>query len=165
MRNSAIKPERFSAFTPGEDVGASPWLAIDQQMISQFGEATRDPDPMHIDPDWAKRNAPYGGTIAFGFLTVSLLTNLLHGALKSAPTREPTTAGYFMNYGFDHQRLITPVPVGSRIRGHFRTLDIRENANGKHIVKFGCEIEIEGVDKPALSAEWLAVWVMPDAGA
>lgn len=165
MRKPATDLKNFDMFTPGEEVGVSPWLGVDQEMISQFGEATRDPDPMHVDPDWAKENTPYGGTIAFGFLTVSLLTCLLHGALGTSPSREPTTIGYFMNYGFDHLRLVSPIPVGSRVRGRFKTLEMRENQNGKRIVKFGCAVEIEGQEKPALIGEWLAVWVPASAEA
>jgi acyl dehydratase len=154
----------FEVFVPGKELGTSSWLTVTQDLVSAFGESTLDPDPMHLDPDWARRNTPYGGTIAFGFFTVSLLTHLLHQALGSSPSRDVTDQGYFLNYGFDHLRLVSPVPVGSRIRGSFRTLESRFDDQGRNLVKLGCEIEIEGQERPALVAKWLAIW-MPPTGA
>ncbi|MBV7255315.1 MaoC family dehydratase [Pacificimonas sp. WHA3] len=154
--------EKFAGFAPGTKVGTSAWLTVDQPMIDQFGDATRDPDPMHIDPEWARENAPYGGTIAFGFLTVSLLTHLLHSAMDTKLSREAAGTGHFMNYGFNRLRLVSPVPTGAQVRGKFSTIDLRENERGRIIVTFQSEIEIEGKDRPALVAEWLAVWVKPE---
>ena len=149
----------FKIFTPGEEAGVSPWVRVDQDMISGFGRVTLDPDPMHVDPEWAAENTPFGGTIAFGFLTVSLLTHFLHAAIGSASDRDHSDAGYFMNYGFDRLRLVSPVHVGKRIRGRFRTLENYKDEKGRQMVKFDCEIEIEGEDRPALVAEWLAIWI------
>ena len=73
--------DTLNSLTPGAEVGVSPWLTVSQTMIDTFGHATLDPDPMHVDPDWAAANSPYRGTIAFGFLTISLLTHLLHGSM------------------------------------------------------------------------------------
>ena len=153
----------FELFVPGEVLGKSKWVEITQELVSEFGKSTLDADPMHIDPDWAKEHTPYGGTIAFGFFTVSLLTHLLHDTLGTSPAREPADQGYFMNYGFDHLRLVSPVPVGSRVRGAFRTLDNRFDEKGRNIVKIACEIEVEGQARPALVAEWLAIWIPPEA--
>src|SRR3569833_976367 len=102
--------------TTHESVLVSEWVVIDQNMISQFGALTLDPDPMHMDPEWAKANGPYGGTISYGFLTMSLLSHLVH--LVRGADVGPRT-GHYLNYGFDRLRLVSPVRVGSRIRGRF----------------------------------------------
>ena len=81
MSSNQLSMVEFSGFEPGDVVGVSSWVHIDQAMISGFGKVTLDPDPMHIDPDWATKNAPYGGTIAFGFLTMSLLTHMMHDTI------------------------------------------------------------------------------------
>lgn len=164
MSDSIRELTTFSRLSPGEEIGVSPWVLVDQDMITNFGDATRDPDPMHVDPDWARANGPYGGTIAFGFLTISLLTHLLHSALGQEPGGDPAKQGHFLNYGMDYLRLVSPVPVDSRVRGRFKTLEKRVDDKGREIVKMGCEIEIEGGDRPALVAEWLAIWVPPEDG-
>lgn len=146
-------------FAEGSDLGKSPWVTVDQQMITNFGETTLDPDPMHINPAWSKENSPYGETIAFGFLTSSLLTHLLYGALSMNLVEDVSKQGYVMNYGMDYLRFISPVPVNSRIRGHFKVLHNGVDKKGRNIVKFGCEINIEGVEKPALIAEWLGILI------
>jgi acyl dehydratase len=159
METPPQKPNKSKFFTVGKELGYSPWVRIDQEMISKFGEATLDPDPMHVDPDWARENSPYGGTIAFGFLTSSLLTHMMHGVLGTKTAGDATDEGYFMNYGMDYLRFISPVPVNSRIRGHFKILDNRIDDRGRNIIKYDCEINIEGVDKPALVAQWLAIFI------
>lgn len=149
-------------FAPGTDIGKSSWIAVDQNMISTFGETTLDRDPMHIDPEWAKENSPYSGTIAFGFLTSSLLTHMLHSAMGTSNSWDASSHGYFMNYGMDYLRYINPVPVDSRIRGRFKTLDYRMDKKGRRVVIFACEVEIEGEERPALAAEWLTIFMPHD---
>ena len=101
----------------GPDVGISDWKTIDQEMIDRFAALTGDDGPIHTDPEEAMRVAPFGGTIVQGFMMMSHLT----GFAKSL--RIPQTGVAFrLNYGFDRVRIITPVPVGSRIRGRF-TID------------------------------------------
>lgn len=156
-----VEPNRFVGLEVGQNLGCSPWIKVDQAMISGFAQVTRDPDPMHIDPDFAAANGPYGGTIAFGFLTLSLLTHMLHGTLGSDPARGAGEAGHFLNYGIDYLRLINPVKVGSRIRGHFEVQERRTDEKDRELVKFGCRVEIEGEDRPALVAVWLAIWMPP----
>ena len=146
----------FAAYRPDEIIGVSNWLKIDQEMITQFGGLTRDPDPMHVDPVWARAHSPYEQTIAFGFLTMSLLTHLLHDAMAGSAERE---AGHYLNYGFDRLRLVAPVPVDSRVRGRFRLLDRKTDAKDRYLSRIDVEIEVEGATKPALVAEWLAMWV------
>ena len=121
----------------------SEWLQVTQSMIDQFGKVTLDPDPMHQDPDWARRNSPFGHTIAYGFLTVSLLTKLLYSARKGREGGE--RAGFaFLNYGFNRLRLVSPVRAGARIRGHFVRLgDAGTTGAGHPIHRHECRIEIE----------------------
>jgi acyl dehydratase len=109
-------------------------------------------------------NGPFNGTIAFGFLTMSLLTHLLHDVLGTDPRRHDPAHGYYLNYGFDRLRLVSPVRVGSRIRGTFRVAEVKPDAKERSIVKFAATVEIEGSDRPALVAEWLTVWVPPEQG-
>ena len=143
------------------EVGVSEWIVVDQAMIDAFAAATRDPDPMHINPQWAAANGPYGGTIAFGFLTISLLTHLLHSATGTAPSDDAASQGHYLNYGFDRLRLVAPVPTGSRIRGRFVKQRQEQDEKGRWLTTFGCTIEIEGVERPALVADWLSIWVPP----
>jgi len=151
----------FHTLPPGTAIGHSEWIRVTQAMIDQFGAATLDPDPMHVDPDWARTQGPFPHTIAFGFLTVSLLTRLIHSATHTGSVHDPGRTGYYLNYGFDRLRLVAPVPVDSRIRGHFRVLETRRDEAGRQVTKFGCEIEIENGTRPALIAEWLSIWVPP----
>jgi len=157
----AVTIDHAAGFTPGLDIGASDWMVVDQAMISAFGAVTRDPDPMHVDPAWARRDGPYDDTIAFGFLTMSLLTNLLHSALGTCSERVPTS-GHYLNLGFDRLRLVSPVPVDSRIRGHFKVGSAARDARGRIRVSFDARIEVEGSDRPALVAQWLSIWVPDD---
>lgn len=146
---------------PGTEIGVSAWVLIDQDMVDRFAEVTKDPDPLHNDPEWARANGPFGGTTAFGFLTMSLLTHMFRTVVEH-DLRE-TDLGLFLNYGFDRLRLVAPVPVGKRIRGRFTMGDRRADAGGRWIVRFLCEVEIEGSERPALVAEWLSAWVPPRA--
>ncbi|UTP38310.1 MaoC family dehydratase [Phenylobacterium sp. LH3H17] len=158
----AVTQDVLSSLEAGDDIGTSDWLVVTQEMIDAFGAVTRDPDPMHIDPHWAAANGPYGGAIAFGFLTVSLLTHLLFDAMHTSSHRDPSTMGHYLNYGFDRLRLVSPVPAGARIRGRFTTLSRRQDDKERWITTFGCTIEIEGGDRPALVADWLSIWMPPE---
>jgi acyl dehydratase len=130
-------------------------------MITRFGEATLDHDPMHVDPAWAA-TGPFGTTVSFGFLTLSLLTHMLHQTLGSDSSSYDPRRGYYLNYGIDRMRLVTPVPVGSRIRGKFVLEGIRPDDRQRSIARFDVEIEIEGQERPALVAQWLTIWVPPE---
>lgn len=163
MAEGSTTAKVADAFVPGQDIGVSDWLVVDQPMIWAFAAATLDPDPMHIDPAWAAANSPYGRTLAFGFLTMSLLTHLLHDASRSSWSDDPATQGHYLNYGFDRLRLVAPVLEGSRVRGRFRTLEHRIDAEGRHRIKVAAEVEIEGETRPALVGEWLGVWAPPAA--
>jgi acyl dehydratase len=142
------------------------WLTVTQELIDGFGKYTLDPDPFHIDPDWSKAHSPYGGTIAFGFLTMSLLTHLLHiaqGEKARDTTADPSKFGHYLNYGFNRLRLVSPVLVDSRIRGRFALKDVVIEERGRQVVSFDATVEIENEPRPALVAEWLAVWVPAEA--
>lgn len=136
----------------GGEIGVSRWIEIGQQRITDFGRITDDPDRMHIDPDWAAQHSPFGQTIAFGFLTVSMLTTMVNEII-ARPGDEVST----LNYGFDRLRLLSPVLVGSRIRGRFVLKDIALRSPTQFRTVYTVTVEIEGQAKPALVADWLFV--------
>lgn len=154
--------DTLSNLTPGAEVGVSPWLTVSQAMIDTFGQATLDHDPMHVDPDWAAANSPYNGTIAFGFLTISLLTHLMHGSMGVQGALDPRRSGYYLNYGFDRVRLVAPLRTGRRVRGCFKLLERKTDEQGRLVTTFDCRVEIEGETRPALVAQWLTVWIPPN---
>jgi acyl dehydratase len=135
----------------GQDVGVSDWALIDQRMIDAFADVTYDPYYIHTDPARAKRETQFGGTIAHGFLTLSMLSAMAYDTLPDIKGR---TVG--MNYGFDRIRFLSPVPSGSRIRGRFKIADVQRKP-GQVVVKYAVTVEIEGKEKPALAAEWLTL--------
>ena len=144
------------------EVKLSDWVQITQAMIDEFGHCTLDLDPMHVDPQWAAAG-PYGTTISFGFLTMSLLSRLLHAALGVPHARDLAASGYYLNYGFERLRLITPVPVDSRVRGRFQVIDRKEDEKHRVRTTYHCIIEIEGEKRPAMVADWLGLWIPPSA--
>ncbi|MDX3883803.1 MAG: MaoC family dehydratase [Sphingomonas sp.] len=135
----------------GETVGSSEWILIDQAMIDRFADATGDHQFIHVDPERAKQT-PFGGTIAHGFLTLSLLPVMREKS--DVPTIEGLKMG--LNYGGNKVRFLTPVPSGSRVRGHFKLLEFAEKGPGRYQETAELSVEIEGQDKPALIAEWIA---------
>jgi len=142
----------------GQELGVSSWLTIEQDRIDVFAGVTDDVEPLHNDPEWCLENSPYGKPIALGFHTLSLLTRFLHEVTNDLLAGGVTKGGFPLNYGFDRVRFLTPVTVGSRIRCRFRLLDGKPQPNGD-LLRFEAKIEIEGEDKPALTAEWLTLWV------
>ncbi|TPE61373.1 hypothetical protein FJQ54_08485 [Sandaracinobacter neustonicus] len=146
----------------GDLLGVSEWVTITQQMIDSFSRATLDDDPMHTDPVWAAEKGPFGKTVSYGFLTMSLLTHLMHDAMQEGPACEPEQTGYFLNFGFDRLRLVAPVPVDSRVRGEFRLATRSRDEAGRIRLGVDVVIEIEGAGRPALSALWVVVWVPPE---
>jgi acyl dehydratase len=142
----------------GEEPQISEWFLVEQMQIDQFGQATLDSDWMHVDPERAKRDGPFEGTVAFGFWTLSMLTYFV----RHAGGRDyPDGALYGLNYGFDRVRLIEPVVVGKRIRNRSKLLEITERGAGRFLVKTENAVEIEGSEKPAMVAEWLVLLVYP----
>lgn len=141
--------DNIEAFV-GRGLGTSNWFRIDQGRIDAFGAATYDPDPQHDDPAWAGENSPYGGTIAYGFQTLSLLSHLTR-----ASGLQPAGVGFALNYGMDRVRFLAPVPVGTDIRCHSKLIRVTPKSEGVWILKTENTVEIKGKDNPALIAEWL----------
>jgi acyl dehydratase len=135
----------------GEEVGVSDWLTIDQARIDSFAEATEDRQFIHTDPAAAARTM-FGGTIAHGFLTLSLLSRMGAQAMLL-----PESAKMAVNYGFDRIRFLAPVRSGSRVRGRFTLDSVEEKAPGQILMRHNVTVEIEGEDKPALTALWLGL--------
>ncbi len=134
----------------GKDIGTSEWMLIDQDRVNKFAEATGDFQFIHVDPERAKLT-PFGGPIAHGFLSLSLLPVL--SAQADLPRLEGVKMG--VNYGGNKTRFIAPVKVGKRVRGHFKMLEVEEKRPGQFQQTMEFTLEIEGEDKPALMAEWI----------
>ncbi len=133
----------------GQDLEPSDWFEITQKRVNQFADATNDHQFIHVKPLKAKFT-PFGGTIAHGFLTLSMITHLM---TQNAPV--PEGLKMTINYGSDKVRYIAPVRVGKRIRAHQKIVDMTEKKPGQWLFKTEVSIEIEGEDKPALVAEIL----------
>jgi len=130
----------------GQEVGVSEWLPVTQEMIDRFADVTGDHQWIHVDPERARRETPFGSTIAHGFLTVSLLPQLSQQTL--------VVQGDFkmrINYGFNRLRFVSPVRSGSRIRARFTAQKVTDNE-----VTWLVTVDVEGQDKPAVVAEWLS---------
>jgi acyl dehydratase len=134
----------------GQEIGLSPWVVIEQSMIDQFGAVTKDYQPIHNDPIFAA-STPFGGTIAHGFLTLSLLTHMITNS-GADPAKGVRTV---LNYGTDKVRFLTPVRAGARVRGRFKLVDLVERRAREYRQTVEATIEIEGAPKPALVADWL----------
>jgi acyl dehydratase len=138
----------------GQPLGASDWFLIDQARVNAFADVTLDHQFLHVDVEKAKKT-PFKGTIAHGFLTMSLLVHLV---LPFIP--ELTNRKLVVNYGFDKVRFSAPVKVGKRIRAVSTLGDVSERKPGNVILRVDVTVEIEGEKKPALVAEWLSLHVV-----
>ena len=141
--------------TVGQEVGLSRWFEIAQARVDQFADVTEDWFFIHTDPERAAAETPWGGTIAHGFLTLSLLSAMAYDAI---PGVEGASRG--VNYGFDKMRFVAPVPVGARVRGRFVLAEAITDKPGEVTFKHAVTIEIEGQEiaqggRPAIAAEWL----------
>jgi acyl dehydratase len=135
----------------GQDIGVSGWLLVDQAAIDAFADVTQDRQFIHIDPEAAART-PFGGTIAHGFLTLSLLSRMAADVML-----RPENLRMSVNYGFERVRFITPVRSGSRVRGRFILASAEEKRPGQWQFVHNVTVEIEGEDKPALTADWIGM--------
>ncbi|AOX11253.1 dehydratase [Pseudomonas putida JB] len=135
----------------GKELGQSEWLKIDQQRINLFAEATGDFQFIHVDPEKAAKT-PFGGTIAHGFLTLSLIPKLIEDILVL-----PQGLKMVVNYGLDSVRFIQPVKVDSRVRLKVKLGEVVEKKPGQWLLKAIATLEIEGEDKPAYIAESLSL--------
>ncbi|WP_040640769.1 MaoC family dehydratase [Halopseudomonas pelagia] len=148
---AAVPASELKSFI-GKDMGHSEWMTIDQERVNQFAECTGDHQFIHLDEEKAKQT-PFGGTIAHGFLSLSLLPVLSSGLLI-----RPEGLKMAVNYGMDSLRFIQPVRVGSRVRLHVSVADVTEKNPGQWLVKAKSTLEIEGSEKPALIAEGLTLY-------
>ena len=139
----------------GTEIGVSDWIMVDQAMIDAFAEVTHDHQWIHVDPVRAAAETPFGGTIAHGFLTLSVLSPM---AYETLPSIEGTTMG--INYGFDRIRFAMPVRSGARIRARFKLTDADIRPSGRVLNTYDVTMEIDGMNKPAFTAIWLTLSVI-----
>lgn len=154
--SKAVRLDELRAFE-GRELSPSDWISIDQARVQQFADCTDDHQFIHVNPERMSQS-PFGGTIAHGFLTLSLIS--AHGP---ADWPELENAQMTLNYGVDRVRFITPVRVGSRIRFRTRILSVEEKSLGKVLVKSEKILEIEGEESPGMVAEVLAMLITSDA--
>ena len=139
----------------GTEIGVSDWIEIPQERINTFADVTEDHQFIHINPEAAKMT-PFGGTIAHGFLTLSLLSKFSE---QAGIVLEGVKMG--VNYGFEKVRFLSPVPSGAKVRGRFVLKEAVEKNPGQYLLTYGVTVEIEGGDKPALIADWIGMQVAP----
>ena len=139
------------ALRVGQEVGVSHWITIDQARIDAFAAVTEDRQFIHVDPEAATRT-PFGGTVAHGFLTLSLLSRMAADAMLI-----PEGVRMGVNYGFEKVRFLAPVRSGKRVRGRFRLERLDEKRSGQWQFTHQVTVEIEGEDKPALIADWIGL--------
>lgn len=147
---AGITPQALAAMA-GETLGTSEWVLVDQAMINKFADATGDHQFIHVNEEMAKMT-PFGGTIAHGFLTLSLFPMLM--AKSDCPRVEGVKMG--VNYGGNKVRFLAPVRSGKRVRAQFKLLELEEKRPGQWQQTLEFSVEIEGEDKPALIAEWIS---------
>ena len=136
----------------GSELGVSSWIALDQQRIDEFAHCTLDDQWIHVDVERAKKEGPFGGTVAHGYLTLALL----------APTTMEVVMGSVavksaVNYGLDKARFLAPVHAGKRVRNHIKVIAVEDKGGGRALVTTENTFEIEGETKPALIATTLAM--------
>ena len=136
----------------GKELGVSDWLTIDQQRINEFARCTGDDQWIHVDVERAQRESPFGGTIAHGYLTLSLLP-----AMQNAVGTLPDGVKAALNYGTDKVRFINPVKAGARIRDRITLIGAEDKGGGRVLTTTRHTVEIEGEEKPALVADTLAM--------
>jgi acyl dehydratase len=134
----------------------SDWFTVTQDMINQFCDATADSDWMHVDPERAKRDSPFGDCVAPGFWSLSMLPNLVR---KATGGDDPPGALLAINYGFDRIRFTGPVLIGSQVRLAFKFVDVTARERGRFLVRSENTIEVQGRKQPALIAEWMFLLV------
>jgi len=137
--------------TVGTDLGVSDWIVIEQDRVNQFADVTEDHQFIHVNPEMAKMT-PFGGPIAHGFLTLSLLSKFSE---QGGLVIEGVKMG--VNYGFEKVRFLAPVKVGKKVRGHFKLKAADEKRAGQYLLTYEVTVEIEGEEKPALIADWLGM--------
>ena len=137
----------------GDEIGVSSWLTVDQARIDAFADATEDRQFIHTDPA-AAAQTPFGGTIAHGFLSLSLLSRMGAEVMLFPPGLKMA-----VNYGLDRVRFLAPVKSGKRVRGRFTLDSVEEKAPGQLLFRHTVTVEIEGEERPALTAIWLGLLI------
>lgn len=135
----------------GSEVGVSDWILVDQARIDAFADVTEDHQFIHVDPEAAAKT-PFGGTVAHGFLSLSLLSRMAADAML-----RPADIKMGVNYGFEKVRFLAPVRAGRRVRGRFTLASFEEKRPGQYQFVHNVTVEIEGGDKPALIADWIGM--------
>jgi len=134
----------------------SDWVTLDAARVRAFADATEDWQFIHLDAERAAAETPFGGCVAHGFLTLSMLSAMSYQVTPNLPGMTAS-----INYGFDRIRFVSPVPVGSRVRGHF-TVSAVDEAPGQLTVHWDVSMEREGSDRPALVAAWITRIALED---
>ena len=145
------------SLAPGKALGRTDWIALNQDVFTDFEVLTRSNDPLHTDPNWVKRHTDFPSTIAPGFLTLSMLP-FFYAQLDATPK------GYHaVNYGLNRVRWVSPILVGAEVRAHFVCCEIKERSRGRpgFVVEFEVTVEIRGEEAPAMQAIWLGA-LIPD---
>lgn len=151
-----IHPSKLSEYV-GKETGVSEWITVTQGQVDQFADATHDHQFIHVDPAAAAKT-PFGGTIAHGFLSLSLLSAFSY---QTGVLLEGMVMG--LNYGFEKVRFLSPVKVGSRVRGRTVLANVVEKRPGQFLYTWDVTVEIEGEERPALKAEWLTMTIVETA--
>lgn len=138
----------------GTEVGVSKWITVDQKMIDDFAKTTQDEQWIHVDPERAAAETPFGGSIAHGFLTLSLASRFAYDCFNMLPGQSMG-----INYGMNKLRFLKPVLAGSRLRGRFTLQKVTSKGPTNMLRENLLTIEIEGEETPALIAEWLGLAV------
>jgi len=139
----------------GQEIGVSQWHVVSQDMIDRFADVTHDRQFIHVDPVRAKKETPFGGTIAHGYLMLSLVAPMSYEAL---PRIDGRVMG--INYGLDKVRFLSPVRAGSRVRARFKLKEVSPRSEKEVLLKNEITVELEGAEKPAVYAESLSVIVL-----
>ena len=139
----------------GQEIGVSQWHVVSQDMIDRFADVTSDHQFIHVDPVRAKKETPFGGTIAHGYLILSLVAPMSYEAL---PQIDGRVMG--INYGLDKVRFLSPVRAGSRVRARFKLKEVSPRSEKEVLLKNEITVELEGAEKPAVYAESLSVIVL-----
>lgn len=138
----------------GRELGVSQWTRVDQDRIDSFAACTGDRQWIHVDVERARRDSPFGGTIAHGYLTLALVASL---SMELGLVPADATAG--LNYGLDKVRFMLPVRAGARVRNRVVLLSAEDKGGGRVLIKTQNTLQVEGEEKPALIAETLAMLV------
>lgn len=143
----------------GQPPFVTDWIMIDQTRINQFADCTDDHQFVHVDPERAQHTV-FGGTVAHGFLTLSLLASMMY----QSPFTNTGTGRTGVNYGLNRVRFLSPVHAGKRVRGHLALSELEDKGHGRVQLLLACSVEVEGQDKPAMIADWIIQFIDGDEG-